>query len=547
MNGVLNASDFAGADIGAQVNAAITQLGAAGGSIYIPAGSYNFANTIYIPRVVKLFGASSYGTVLNWTPVTGWAIVVADGYGTSIYPEGSIEDLKLVGPTSTDTVGAIYIGGSDAAASTGAGFPASPTVGHDPAANYGDHFNFNRLNISQFGVGIQWGNNGWSNTFLECCITSNATSIYFPNTTSDSGERLAFVGCSIQNSGTGLLMASGGSQVDVDFFFTACSFDFNAGNGSTTGWAINNLNAVWEVNLVNCHVEQLTQWLQNYGYCNLVACNFTNGTSSGTLGYLINNQIADGFTVHGGTFFNGGSGTILNTSSLPSLWVGALINGTGGTLASATGIIDPVGNSLFARISAGTVAASVSFTTGDMSVARTADTGAIFFGSSATLGTSGNTYWFWDGSLMNLGAGNLNIPTGKSYEVGTVSGVSVGPLTSVTGITTVGGIVTALAGAASDARLKTSIVPYEGGLDAILALSPIRYHWNEEGAKFTGSSLDKEEIGFTAQNIQEVLPEAITYEGNEQYLNFRDRSVITALVGAVKELKAEIDELRRRL
>jgi hypothetical protein len=182
-----------------------------------------------------------------------------------------------------------------------------------------------------------------------------------------------------------------------------------------------------------------------------------------------------------------------------------------------------------------------------MSVARTADTGAIFFGSSATLGTSGNTYWFWDGSLMNLGAGNLNIPTGKSYEVGTVSGVSVGPLTSVTGITTVGGIVTALAGAASDARLKTSIVPYEGGLDAILALSPIRYHWNEEGAKFTGSSLDKEEIGFTAQNIQEVLPEAITYEGNEQYLNFRDRSVITALVGAVKELKAEIDELRRRL
>jgi hypothetical protein len=145
-------------------------------------------------------------------------------------------------------------------------------------------------------------------------------------------------------------MASGGSQVDVDFFFTACSFDFNAGNGSTTGWAINNLNAVWEVNLVNCHVEQQTQWLQNYGYCNLVACNFTNGTSSGTLGYLINNKIADGFTVHGGTFFNGGSGTVLNTSSLPSLWVGALINGVGGTLASATGIIDPVGNSLFSTL-----------------------------------------------------------------------------------------------------------------------------------------------------------------------------------------------------
>jgi hypothetical protein len=357
LNGVLNANDFAGADIGVKVNAAITQLGAAGGRIYIPAGTYNFANTIYIPRVVKLFGASSYGTVLNWTPTTSsWAIVVADGYGTSIYPEGSIEDLKLVGPTSTDTVGAIYIGGSDAAASTGAGFPASPLVGVDPSASYGDHFNFNRLNISQFGVGVQWGNNGWSNTFLECCITSNQTSIYFPNSTTDSGERLAFVGCSIQNSGTGLLMASGGSQVDVDFFFTACSFDFNAGNGTTTGWAVNNLNAVWEVNLVNCHVEQLTQWLQNYGYCSLVACNFTQGTGSGTLGYLINNQQADGFTVHGGTFFNGGSGTVLNTASQPSLWVGALINGVGGTLVSATGLIDPIGDF---RLKGGTITGTI--------------------------------------------------------------------------------------------------------------------------------------------------------------------------------------------
>jgi hypothetical protein len=349
MNGVLNANDFVGADIGAQVNAAITQLGAAGGSIYIPAGTYNFTNTIYIPRIVKLFGASSYGTVLNWTPSTGWAIVVADQLGTSIYPEGCIEDLKLVGPTSVDTVGAIYIGGSDAAASTGAGFPASPLVGVDPSASFGDHFSFNRLNISQFGVGVQWGNNGWGNTFMECVLTSNQTSIYFPNTTSDSGERLAFFGCAIQNSGTGLLMASGGSQVDVDFFFTACSFDFNAGNGTTTGWAVNNLNTIWEVNLVNCHVEQQTQWLQNYGYCFLVACNFTQGTGSGTLGYLINNQQANGFSIHGGTFFNGGSGDVFNNSGQPITSFGALLNGTQGTIPLG-GFIDAVGNAAFKSV-----------------------------------------------------------------------------------------------------------------------------------------------------------------------------------------------------
>ena len=344
MNGVLNANDFVGADIGAQVNAAITQLGAAGGSIYIPAGTYNFTNTIYIPRVVKLFGASSYGTVLNWTPSTGWAIVVADQLGTSIYPEGCIEDLKLVGPTSVDTVGAIYIGGSDAAASTGAGFPASPLVGVDPSASFGDHFSFNRLNISQFGVGVQWGNNGWSNTFLECAITSNATNVFFPNSTYDSGERIAFVGSSLQNATTGLLMAAGGSQVDVDFFFTACSFDF------CSGWCVQNLNTIWEVNLVNCHIESQQKWLQSYGYCALVGCNFTNGSnSSAAPGWLIDNQnvaAGGGFSVHGGTFFNGGSGVLMNPSSGPSVWFGALLNGiiTG---FPATGIVDAVGDAAF--------------------------------------------------------------------------------------------------------------------------------------------------------------------------------------------------------
>jgi hypothetical protein len=70
---------------------------------------------------------------------------------------------------------------------------------------------------------------------------------------------------------------------------------------------------------------------------------------------------------------------------------------------------------------------------------------------------------------------------------------------------------------------------------------------NEEGAKFTGSSLNKEEVGFTAQNVQRVLPEAITYEGNERHLNFRDRPVIALLVNAVKELNAKNVDLEARL
>jgi hypothetical protein len=112
-------------------------------------------------------------------------------------------------------------------------------------------------------------------------------------------------------------------------------------------------------------------------------------------------------------------------------------------------------------------------------------------------------------------------------------------------VTTVGGIVTALS-ATSDERLKDSI-PYEGGLEEILGIVPIRYRWNDKGQKHTGFSRTRDYVGFSANNVQRAIPEAIQgLEGPEQYLSFDDRPVIAALVNAIKELKAEIEALKRR-
>jgi hypothetical protein len=107
------------------------------------------------------------------------------------------------------------------------------------------------------------------------------------------------------------------------------------------------------------------------------------------------------------------------------------------------------------------------------------------------------------------------------------------------------GIVTTFTGV-SDERLKNATM-YAGGLAEILAINPIRFTYNELGQKFGGWDKEHVYVGFSAQNVQRAIPEAIQgYEGEEKYLSFDDRPVIAALVNAVKELTARIEELESR-
>jgi hypothetical protein len=77
--------------------------------------------------------------------------------------------------------------------------------------------------------------------------------------------------------------------------------------------------------MTGCHVETVDHWLQNYGYTYLVGDYFTNGTNSGALGYLIDNE-ADALTIIGGSYLNSGSGAILNSRGVGSSWIGATVN-----------------------------------------------------------------------------------------------------------------------------------------------------------------------------------------------------------------------------
>lgn len=329
-----------GSDIGAWTNAAIAIVGC--GEVYIPAGTYTQTTSIIKPRCVKLSGASGYATTLNYTATTGCEVVIADGSGTSIYAPGALEDLNLVGPgTSTSTCG-VYFGGSD-------GGPTSPATSFDPGTNYGDHANVNRVRVTQFNVGVQFGFNTWRDTLFESVITSNGTGVSMPasvtggNPGSNSGENITLLDSSvINNVGVGLFVGSG---LLANFNLVNTSFDFNG------SWAVQNGTAFTQtsVSFVNGYIVQPSQWIQNYGRMNLDGVYATDGSRSGVLGYLIDNQ-GDNLTVTGGQFYNGGSGTTLNRAGVGSVWVGALV--TPGLTGPVSGLIDRFGDAGFAALTA---------------------------------------------------------------------------------------------------------------------------------------------------------------------------------------------------
>jgi hypothetical protein len=174
---------------------------------------------------------------------------------------------------------------------------------------------------------------------------------------------------------------------------------------------------------------------------------------------------------------------------------------------------------------------------------------------NAAAGSAGTTVKFTvdnSGNAQHAGAvvaGSVAVssPTAGFYYSGSTAGVSAGSFSSITAITATGGIVTQLTGT-SDERLKDSVA-YDGGLDEILAITPVRYHWNVKGQEHTGLPGEQEFVGFLAQDVQKAIPEAITAtepskDKTDAYLSLDDRPILAAAINAIKELKAEIEALK---
>jgi hypothetical protein len=229
------------------------------------------------------------------------------------------------------------------------------------------------------------------------------------------------------------------------------------------------------------------QYLQGNG-TNVVMAALAAGDLTGTIpsGVLGNSNV-----------FIGTTSVALNRASASLSLTGVSIDGSAGSVTGGvytTGDQTIGGTKTFSgqiRVSNGTAAApSIAFS-GDTGV----DTGF---------------YWGGDGIIKF---------TNNGVDAGEISG---GNLTMVGDIT-----------AFSDARLKTDLEQIPNAISKVQELT---------GYTYTRVDTGKRQTGIIAQDLQKVLPEAVI-EGDE-YMSVAYGNLVGLLVEAIKELKAEIEELK---
>jgi hypothetical protein len=144
-----------------------------------------------------------------------------------------------------------------------------------------------------------------------------------------------------------------------------------------------------------------------------------------------------------------------------------------------------------------------------------------------------------------------------SFSLDTRSiGINVDPITSDNniklfvdgGIQTTGDIIAFKS--ISDKRFKTNIISFDNNdIDIVNKLNPVRFIWKNN--LFNSNMANKHDIGFIAQEVKEVIPEAVSMckiEMNDidyHYINYE--RIIPYLVNNIKYLNNKIVELENKL
>ena len=90
----------------------------------------------------------------------------------------------------------------------------------------------------------------------------------------------------------------------------------------------------------------------------------------------------------------------------------------------------------------------------------------------------------------------------------------------------------------SDKRVKKDIETIPNALDKVSKLRGVTFKRTDEG------SSDKTHMGVIAQEIQEIIPEVVTERPSDGHLSVSYGNVVGVLIEAIKELKAEVEELK---
>lgn len=154
-----------------------------------------------------------------------------------------------------------------------------------------------------------------------------------------------------------------------------------------------------------------------------------------------------------------------------------------------------------------------------------ASTGDFVISTGATEGTFSNE------RLRIMQAGNVGIGTTAPDQRLTVNGEASKPS---------GGTWLVF----SDERLKAIKRPFTSGLKAVMQLQPLFYEYTRNNA--LGIRSEGEHIGFGAQAVQKIIPEAVT-RNTQGYLLINNDPILWTMLNAIKEQQKEIEELKAQV
>ncbi|MEP6717559.1 MAG: tail fiber domain-containing protein [bacterium] len=93
----------------------------------------------------------------------------------------------------------------------------------------------------------------------------------------------------------------------------------------------------------------------------------------------------------------------------------------------------------------------------------------------------------------------------------------------------------------SDERLKNIKGSFNSGLKAVMQLQPLRYEYKTNNS--LGINSAGEHVGFGAQAVQKIIPEAVT-QNAQGYLLINNDPILWTMLNAIKEQQKEIEQLK---
>jgi len=358
-------------------------------------------------------------------------------------------------------------------------------------------------------VFVQAGSTGAGETY-----TCNTTGTIIFGTTNITFAQIS--SAQIYSAGTGLSLT--GTQFAVSLVPVA-----NGGTGQTTANA--GLNA-----LLPSQATHANKFLRTDG-TNTAWANVPS-PNNGTLSLAVS-----------GTGLSGSASFTADQSGNSTFTVTS--NATNANTVSTIVARDASGN-----FSAGTITAALSgnattaTTASATSAALTAGTGlstdGTFNGSTArtfavSYGTTSGTACQGNDSRLSDSRQATNTNTQlASLGVGTASSGTAGEIRATNNITAY----------FSDERLKTKIGDIDNALDKVKQIETMVYHANETAVAL-GYDASVIEVGVTAQSVQKVMPQTVAPAPiDDKYLTVRYERLVPLLIEAIKELEAQVAELK---